>query len=209
MLITCPNCSHEFIKRKRRTTRVLRKGRVNADPVEMARLYREGLTLEKIGQKFGCTREWVRQVLKAHGVTYRDGGQHMAAAGRKEARAAKRLTNYEKRRGFTLQWRREMSQKYTFNGHDPYRIWERKRNNINRDGALWRITFPEWMDLWIASGKLPEYGKGGDAYCAVRIDDAGPWIISNLRIIRFSMLVRELRAREKAEGRGCFGRAAA
>lgn len=64
------------------------------------------------------------------------------------------------------------------------------------------------MGLWIASGKIAKYGKGGDAYCATRIDGSGPWAIGNLRIAQFSALVREMRASEMAAGRGMFGRRA-
>lgn len=62
----------------------------NARTDEMERLYRhEGWTLERIGVKFGVTRERVRQLLKPRGITMRDrkgfGGRlkHMPAEQRK------------------------------------------------------------------------------------------------------------------------------
>lgn len=171
---------------------------------ELVTLYVGGMTLEQIGEQLGCTREWVRQLLKAEGITGKDGGKRIEARNKKELRRAGILKKYEERRGFTLEYRREMSQKYSFSGADPYRMWERKRMNARSDGGQWDITFPQWMDLWIASGKLPEYGRGRDAYCASRIDDDGPWTIGNLRILQFGELVREMRAKEKAQGRGMY-----
>lgn len=108
MAITCPHCGSSLVPRVE--TRGA-QSRIKIAPVEMERLYREGLTLDAIGEKAGCTRERVRQLLKIRGVTRADGGQAIASAGKKEARESARLKNYEKRRGFTLQYRREMSEK--------------------------------------------------------------------------------------------------
>jgi transposase len=42
---------------------------------QMAEYYKRGWTLERIGQKYGITRERVRQIVKKQGLTWKDGGQ--------------------------------------------------------------------------------------------------------------------------------------
>lgn len=42
--------------------------------IEMTILYKEGKTLQEIGDLYGITRERVRQLLKRHGITGSDGG---------------------------------------------------------------------------------------------------------------------------------------
>jgi hypothetical protein len=50
----------------------------------VALAFRSGLTMSQVGEKFGVTRERIRQVLKRAGVTWRDGGAHVRSAQRSE-----------------------------------------------------------------------------------------------------------------------------
>lgn len=51
-----------------------RQGLYGADLVEAIRLYGEGWSLARLGERFGCDAETVRQALKRAGVRRR--GQH-------------------------------------------------------------------------------------------------------------------------------------
>jgi hypothetical protein len=56
-------------------------------------------------------------------------------------------------------------------------------NAINRRNIDWHLTFEEWLDIWIKSGKLDQRGKGQGKYCMARHFDLGPYSISNVSII--------------------------
>lgn len=55
----------------------------NPQEAEMIEQYRRGLTLQAIGEKYGVSRERVRQVMRYHGVPSRDGGNSVRAAARR------------------------------------------------------------------------------------------------------------------------------
>jgi DNA-binding CsgD family transcriptional regulator len=62
---------------------------------EMARLYKDGLTLQGIGSQFGVSRERVRQILRDRTeVTREDGGQAVATARSRAQTATKRDQAY-------------------------------------------------------------------------------------------------------------------
>ena len=72
--------------------------------LKMAEMYRQGVTLEKIGQTFGVTRERVRQIIGYAGLTGKDGGQAQVTLTRVDPMATKvaaRNAKYIARHGMT------------------------------------------------------------------------------------------------------------
>lgn len=66
-------------------------------------------------------------------------------------------------------------------------MFELKYNTQKKDAAQREIefllTFEEWLQIWLNSGKLPERGRGKDKYCMARFGDTGPYAVDNVRII--------------------------
>jgi hypothetical protein len=47
----------------------------------------------------------------------------------------------------------------------------------------WKLTFEEWCDVWLASGKWLQRGNRADQYCMHRLFDIGPYAKDNVEII--------------------------
>jgi hypothetical protein len=58
-------------------------------------------------------------------------------------------------------------------------------------GIRWNLTFEEWCDIWFASGKWAERGKGGNQYCMARKHDEGSYSVDNVVIITNRENMRE------------------
>ena len=57
-----------------------------------------------------------------------------------------------------------------------------QRARANRRGIAWDITLPEWVAIWIASGKWDMRGRGKGKYCMAREGDIGPYKVGNVSI---------------------------
>lgn len=51
-----------------------------------------------------------------------------------------------------------------------------------RRGIDWRLTFPEWVEVWKASGFLHLRGVGVGRYVMARKGDAGAYSVENVQI---------------------------
>jgi hypothetical protein len=47
------------------------------------------------------------------------------------------------------------------------------------------MTFEEWMDIWLKSGKCHLRGRGKGKYCMARHNDIGHYEVGNVKIIPF------------------------
>jgi hypothetical protein len=59
--------------------------------------------------------------------------------------------------------------------------------NVHKAGAKRRniafeLSFEEWYDIWLSSGKWEERGKGANGYCMCRYGDKGPYDKGNVYI---------------------------
>ena len=61
------------------------------------------------------------------------------------------------------------------------------RNRKDRTGALieFKLTYEEWLDIWLQSGKLHLRGRGKGKYCMCRKDDLGHYEVGNVYIDTF------------------------
>lgn len=57
-----------------------------------------------------------------------------------------------------------------------------QRQSAARRGIEWRITFIEWMSVWLQSGRWADRGVGKGRYCMSRRGDVGPYAIGNVFI---------------------------
>lgn len=62
------------------------------------------------------------------------------------------------------------------------RAYSHHKSNSKRRGVAFELTFEDWRDIWISSGKWDQRGKGRGKYCMMRHGDAGPYAIGNVLI---------------------------
>jgi DNA-binding CsgD family transcriptional regulator len=143
----------------------------------MAALYRDGYTLEQIGQQYGITRERVRQLMTKHvGIRHSDGGQAVVA-GRKRvqhdaARNARCLVKWG------CSWPEYVAIRDMVK---PTRAYASQMRNAARRGIGWELTLWQWWTIWQQSGHWPERGRGS-GYVMCRKGDLGPYAVGNVFI---------------------------
>lgn len=54
-----------------------------------------------------------------------------------------------------------------------------------------KLTFEEWLAIWVASGKLHLRGRGGGKFCMGRHDDLGDYEVGNVSILPWEQNSRE------------------
>ncbi len=151
---------------------------LNPRTEEMARLYAEGWVLEEIGLWFGITRERVRQILRAQGVTRQHGGQAILRAQQAEQRRQHQNDRCLIRFGHDYATHEAVR---CSSGRPMVRFNEQRRNAAQR-GIEWQLTFAEWWSVWEASGHWNERGRGQDRYVMSRRGDVGPYSLDNVYI---------------------------
>lgn len=159
----------------------------------MADLYRAGQTMEQIGNRYGLTRERVRQILTGRfAITGNDrGGVTKAKAERAERarhRAQAKESSCLQRFDLSLDERnalRKINREMADAGlvfRAPTYAFTIQRNNAKRRNIPWCLTLGEWWSIWDASGKWSERGRHG--YGLLRFGDTGPFAIGNVFVGR-------------------------
>lgn len=161
---------------KRRARRMLKDWSGDGRAQQMAAMYRQGLTLAKIGAYFNLTRERVRQILSRMGVTRHDGGQRLLAA----AKLARKTGALEARIRQT--WGLDIATWRALRADGTIRRYEQQRQTSSARAIPFLLTFAEWFGVWEASGKYALCGKGKGHYCMSRIRDDGPYALGNVHI---------------------------
>lgn len=141
---------------------------------KMASMYRQGLTLEKIGQKFGVTRERTRQILKSIGVNTAD-------------KPKKVLSSIEAKRArmdaaSIIRWGVPHAGMKAARADGTLGAFVSQRNNARWRGIEWGLLFADWLTIWNASGKLALRGRGKGRYVMSRIKDEGGYRLGNVHI---------------------------
>lgn len=145
----------------------------------MAALYRDGRTLQQIGNMYGLTRERVRQIINKHfRMTAKDGGAHKLATERAARRAAKRNHQVLAKYGCDLSALKAIRKAY---GRKPTYAFVRQKTHARARGIGWELTFWQWWSIWQESGRWEQRGRG-QGYMMCRHGDTGPYAISNVYI---------------------------
>lgn len=160
----------------------LRRGRKLGAPdarsEEMRLLYIAGQTLQVIGDKFGITRERVRQILTKHyGIRSKDGGQSAIARKARAAFAKKRDARLIRRFGCDYKQYRALLKRPD---KPTYAFTAQCRNARSRDIG-WELSLWQWWKIWEQSGHWPDRGVG-HGYCMCRMNDTGPYAADNVYI---------------------------
>jgi len=182
----------------------------DARDLEMRRLFVEdGHTLEAIGEKYGITRERVRQILlKRFEIAGKDGGASAGARERKEARERARERVKEawcfERRGCSLEEYRELTEigrrmRNAGAGWEqtPLGTVTRQRTNAHNNGYEWRLSLWEWWTVWRESGKWDQRGRGR-GYWMARKDHAKGFVPGNVVIEPGDRAASRTRKEERA-----------
>lgn len=144
---------------------------------EMASLFRAGYTMNAIGEQYGITRERVRQIITRNfGMTAEHGGRSVGAADRAERRAAKLNAQSIAKRGCTLEQYHQLRDMVK-----PTRAYSSQRSNAHKRGIEWKFNLWTWWQVWQASGKWDQRGRG-QGYVMCRINDEGPYAPGNVFI---------------------------
>ncbi|WP_018322556.1 hypothetical protein [Bradyrhizobium sp. WSM2793] len=65
------------------------------------------------------------------------------------------------------------------------------RVNAKDRGIGFQLTFSQWLEIWIASGKVRKRGCRRGQYVMARYGDRGPYAIGNVKIISASENIAE------------------
>jgi len=57
-----------------------------------------------------------------------------------------------------------------------------QKSNARTRGISFLLTFEQWLELWNASGKLEQRGRGAAEFCMCRNGDVGPYELGNVFI---------------------------
>lgn len=162
---------------------------------DMRQMYEDGKTLIYIGQKYGITRERVRQILtRDYGTRAKDGGK--AETGRRKRREfhKRRDARCLKHWGCTYRQYRSLLK---MEGN-PTRCWAAQRQNSAKREIVWELSLWQWWKLWEQSGHWPERGRG-NGYCMCRLNDVGPYSVDNVYIATGGDNMRDYWVRRRAD----------
>lgn len=143
----------------------------------MLDMYRQGLTLAKIGEQFGVTRERVRQIAKKFGAVR--AGIAMRSARNDQKKDAKQRSFAAR---VFAKWGVEVDLWRELRANGTVRAYEQQRQSSSIRGIGWHLTFADWYAVWQASGKLHLRGRGKGKYCMSRIKDGGAYELGNVHI---------------------------
>lgn len=173
---------------------------------EWAVLFRSGMTFEAIGSRYGVSRERVRQVLARKGVRRYDGGKHFASASKKLLDRVEREATRNQRCfdsfGCCRSTAKSLNSGMSLRKGLALAYVNQRNAAVNTRGIEWKLTFPEWVEVWRESGKLNERGCKTGQYVMARRMDTGAYEAGNVYVTTCSDNIKLARALEKAEGRG-------
>ena len=139
---------------------------------ELGAKYAAGSTLQEIGDYYGVTREWVRQILSEElGITGKDGGQAKRSKAKARAAGTRKDQRNIRRYGMTAEQYRESNGHLDATGARPIYRYTKQRCHAVRRGIEWNLTFAEWWSIWFESGHWLERGRGVDGYVMARQSD--------------------------------------
>ncbi|MDP9651914.1 sigma factor-like helix-turn-helix DNA-binding protein [Paraburkholderia caledonica] len=153
---------------------------------QMIDAYTAGLSLEKIGEIHGVTRERVRQIISKRGVTRFDGGPSIRAEAKKATRAFRIAANRDERSMRVYGCLYAGLEALLGKGVQPTsnkatKAYVHQKRNSAKRGIKFSLTFPQWWAVWQKSGKWEQRGRG-QGYVMARTGDVGSYSVGNVYI---------------------------
>lgn len=144
----------------------------------MLALYRQGSTLHEIGQRYGLTRERVRQILtEKFGVQRLVGGAHL----RGELRES--VTNAERERRYLTKYGCGYADWKVLSRTGVTTAYKYQRRSAKTRGIEYHLTLADFWKIWKDSGKWEFMGRGRGRYCLTRVNDKGPYAVGNVVVM--------------------------
>lgn len=159
----------------------------NPDQEQVAvRMFLSGATQQEIGERIGCTRQNVNLILKGSGISRMMGGICLRTTIKRSRDSEKREKKFLELYGLQ---EREFKTPELIRLHKNFL---QQKNSAHRRGIEWGLKFPEWLDIWGASGKIPFRGQGKNYFCMGRIGDVGPYKKGNVYICSNSQNAKDI-----------------
>lgn len=143
----------------------------------MARLSRQGMTLQAIGDIYGITGERVRQLI-GDLVPREKRGIAITAKENRKKREQEKLNNTTRWRtescktifGCTLEEYKKINGGLSPRSDFVMRYVEKRKNVLSHADAEWNLSLVDYYKLWKESGKRRSIGKEKHKYCLTRKD---------------------------------------
>lgn len=74
-----------------------------------------------------------------------------------------------------------------------------RRKDRNGTPIEMRLTFEQWLDIWLSSGKWEQRGRGTGKYVMSRVDDLGHYELGNVKVSLNADNIRESAPRVRAK----------
>ena len=150
----------------------------------MLALYKQGSTLQSIGNRYRLTRERVRQILtNTFNVRGPDGGASVVKALKVRAKKAAKDKYCFSRWGCSADEKAQMPPRCR-------KAWAEQKRSARYRGIEFSLSLRDFWSIWKESGKWAERGRGGNLYCMSRVNDAGGYYIGNVQVITNATNVR-------------------
>lgn len=189
-------------------------GREKSRNARIVELSRAGLTLQQIGDLYDLSRERVRQIVARAGVVAQERGRAVRVVAKQSAVSERRRAKRDQwaylRYGCDYQTLIELNGTHRTKqpGCFAMAYIDQARNAAAR-GIAFRLTFPQWMQVWEASGHFSYRGRGIGKYCMSRFQDRGAYEVGNVYIQLATANSSEAIKRTLANGRMPWQRKAA
>jgi hypothetical protein len=164
--------------------------------------FKAGEPHEAIAADYGVSRQRVQQLLRRYGLSKLDGGGYVTAKASSHAARLKKAMDRDVRTAKTFGCGYDEASRLN-SGMPLYQglavLYGRQRNHaLHLRGIEWKITFPEWVEVWRASGRLDARGRKSGQYVMARVMDQGPYAVGNVYIATCSDNSRLARALDRA-----------
>ena len=161
----------------------------------IVRMFKSGQTMEEVGAVFSITKQGVRHVIKGRGICASEGGGALKRVKAREHKKADKTEAYSRFR--YLCSAAELNEAVILienSGHKgKFRDSERakriyraeKSKRLSEGNYEWKISFPEWLSIWLDSGKWSEKGSTRDGgYIMARPNILEPLTRDNAVIVK-------------------------
>lgn len=167
--------------------------------VSMVSMYRQGMTLQEIGDRYGLTRERVRQIVSREGITSKEGGKTVQV---KEKKMIQSVIDGEERKKRQAVKNVKHAQWVVEHLGDTIETIEAAGLPHTRESLVCKsyvairmahfyqnqktyLRYLDWVKIWEDSGHFSRISGPNRGWCLVRQDNHQPWSPENAKIIRF------------------------
>lgn len=198
---------HRYVKKLTKKSRDARLQIFKEKHAVKIEMFKNGMTLQQVGNEFGVTREYIRQILSKCGVDQFEGGRTIRGflnIDNKVEKVKLKKTLAEQlcfeKYGCTIDFKKSLGSSSDKNS-PVYKFSQQRSHAKKCRGIEWALTLPEWWDIWQSSGHWENRGRGIGKYAMTRICDSGGYTKNNVIIKSNVDNIREARDMDAVRGR--------